>query len=110
MKRFLVLALVLAACGSGSAPVTGIAADGQALFEQRVLADNAGCVTCHVPSGASCSAQKAGAYRFKTKRDRLCLMCHERGTGTQHTRAGSKCLSCHSPHGSDGGNTLMRAG
>lgn len=47
MKRFLVLALMLAACGGGSAPVTGIAADGQALFEQRVLADNAGCVTCH---------------------------------------------------------------
>lgn len=69
-----------------------------------------GCVSCHVPAGAGCSAAKAGRYKFKTKKDRLCIMCHERGTGTQHTRAGSRCLSCHSPHGSESGNTLMRAG
>ena len=47
MKRFVVLVLVLVSCGGGSAPVTGVAADGQALFEQRVLGENAGCVTCH---------------------------------------------------------------
>lgn len=47
MKRFLALAIVLAACGGGSTPVTGVAADGQALFDQRVLGENAGCVTCH---------------------------------------------------------------
>jgi hypothetical protein len=70
----------------------------------------AGCVSCHVPAGAGCSTAKAGRYEFKTKKDRLCIMCHERGTGTQHTRAGSRCLSCHSPHGSESGNTLMRAG
>ena len=69
-----------------------------------------GCITCHIPGGAKCTATKAGKYRFKTKKDRLCLMCHERGTGTQHTRAGSRCLSCHSPHSSESGSNLMRAG
>jgi hypothetical protein len=69
-----------------------------------------GCASCHVPAGAACSPHKAGTYQFKTKPERLCLMCHEHGTGTQHTRAESRCLSCHSPHGSNGGNTLMRAG
>lgn len=39
--------MLVAACGGGSAPVTGIAADGRELFEQRVLAENPGCVTCH---------------------------------------------------------------
>jgi hypothetical protein len=69
-----------------------------------------GCVTCHVPAGARCTAKKAGKYRFKTKRERLCLLCHERGTGTQHTKAQRKCLSCHSPHGSESSAKLMRAG
>ena len=69
-----------------------------------------GCVTCHIPAGAKCSKTKAGTYKFKTKPERLCLMCHERGTGTQHTRAGSRCLSCHSPHGAEGSTNLMRAG
>ena len=69
-----------------------------------------GCVSCHVPSGAACTASKAGKYSFKTKKDRLCLLCHERGTGTQHTRASSRCLSCHSPHGSENSPNMMRAG
>lgn len=47
MKRLLAITLVLAACGGGSPALTGTAADGQALFEQKVLGDNAGCVTCH---------------------------------------------------------------
>jgi len=69
-----------------------------------------GCVSCHVPAGSACTAQKPGRFRFKTKKERLCLLCHERGTGTQHTRAGGKCLSCHDPHGSDKSYKLMRAG
>ncbi|GAB4264725.1 cytochrome c3 family protein [Deferrisoma sp.] len=69
-----------------------------------------GCVSCHVPAGQPCTASKAGKYKFKTKPDRLCLLCHERGTGTQHTRAGGKCLSCHDPHGSERSSKLMRAG
>ncbi len=47
MKRLVALVLIVSACGGGSAPVTGLAADGQALFDQRVLGENAGCVTCH---------------------------------------------------------------
>ena len=69
-----------------------------------------GCVSCHLPSGTACSAAVAGKYKFKTKKDRLCLLCHERGTGTQHTKAGSRCLSCHSPHGSETSQNMMRAG
>lgn len=69
-----------------------------------------GCVSCHVPAGAACSSAKAGSFKFKTEQDRLCLLCHERGTGTQHTRTRVKCLSCHAPHGSDSSANLMRAG
>ncbi len=69
-----------------------------------------GCVSCHEPAGAACTASAPGKFRFKTKKNRLCLMCHDRGTGTQHTRARGKCLSCHAPHGSDRGITLMRSG
>ena len=69
-----------------------------------------GCESCHVPSGAPCTATKAGKYVFKTKEERLCLLCHERGTGTKHTEARTKCLSCHSPHGSKSGDKMMRAG
>ena len=43
----LAFSLALAACGGGSAPVTGIAASGEDLFSRTVLAENAGCVTCH---------------------------------------------------------------
>lgn len=42
-----VLAVALAACGDGGPPVTGAAADGEALFTRTVLGSNAGCVTCH---------------------------------------------------------------
>lgn len=69
-----------------------------------------GCASCHVPTGSPCTATKGGKYVFKTKEERLCLLCHERGTGTKHTAAKTKCLSCHSPHGSKSGYTLMRAG
>jgi len=69
-----------------------------------------GCVSCHVPAGPACTAKKAGKFRFKTKPARLCLLCHERGTGTQHTKAGGRCLSCHDPHGSQKSYKLMRAG
>ena len=69
-----------------------------------------GCLSCHRPAGAACTAAKAGQYKFKTKKNRLCLMCHDRGTGTQHTKAGSRCLSCHSPHGSETSTKMMRAG
>lgn len=69
-----------------------------------------GCVSCHVPAGPACTATKAGKFNFKTKKERLCLLCHERGTGTQHTRTRSDCLSCHNPHQSDQSANLLRAG
>ena len=42
-----VCAVALAACGDGGPPVTGAAADGEALFTRTVLGSNAGCITCH---------------------------------------------------------------
>lgn len=69
-----------------------------------------GCVSCHQPAGTACTAQKAGAFKFKTDKDRLCLLCHERGTGSQHTRTRGQCLSCHLPHGSEQSAVLLKAG
>ena len=66
-------------------------------------------MSCHTPSGAACTATKAGQFGFKTKKERLCLLCHERGTATQHTKTRSDCLSCHLPHGSDQSGKLLRA-
>ncbi len=68
-----------------------------------------GCASCHVPSGAPCTATRAGQYAFKTKEDRLCLLCHDRGTGSQHTRSRAGCLTCHAPHGSEESYKMMRA-
>lgn len=73
-------------------------------------AGGVGCASCHVPAGAPCTAKKAGVFQFKTKVERLCLLCHERETATQHTRTRGNCLSCHSPHGSDQSYKLLRAG
>jgi cytochrome c551/c552 len=42
-----VCAVALAACGDTGPPVTGAAADGEALFTRTVLGSNAGCITCH---------------------------------------------------------------
>jgi predicted CXXCH cytochrome family protein len=69
-----------------------------------------GCVSCHVPAGQACTAAKAGKYTYKTKKERLCLLCHERGTATQHTRTRTDCLSCHNPHQSEQSKNLLRAG
>ena len=85
----------------------------QAFLHGPVAAEEAGaegCVSCHVPEGPKCTPAKGGKFAFKTKEDRLCLLCHERGTGTEHTKARTRCLSCHSPHGSQASSTLMRAG
>ena len=69
-----------------------------------------GCKSCHVPAGAACTATKAGQFKLKTQKDRLCLLCHERGTATQHTRTRKDCLSCHNPHQSELSEMLLRAG
>lgn len=67
-----------------------------------------GCVMCHLPSGPSCTASKAGTFSLKEKD--ICLICHEKGVGTQHTESEveSKCLTCHLPHGSDISPQMLR--
>ncbi len=74
------------------------------------FAGGEGCVSCHVLAGAPCTPSKGGRYTFKTNKDRLCVLCHERGTSTQHTRARSDCLACHDPHFSNQSEKLLRAG
>ena len=69
-----------------------------------------GCIACHVPAGPPCASAKAGKFTYKTKKERLCLLCHERGTATQHTRSRADCLSCHNPHQSEQSASLLRAG
>jgi DmsE family decaheme c-type cytochrome len=69
-----------------------------------------GCEACHGPGSAHVSAggDPAKIFRFKdasTKEinDR-CLTCHAGGTqhmnalGSEHTKNGVSCTSCHSPH------------
>ncbi|MGV1099476.1 cytochrome c3 family protein [Thiovibrio sp. JS02] len=67
-----------------------------------------GCEMCHLPAGPACSANKGGKFTLKSKD--ICLTCHARGTGTQHTQAQveSKCLTCHAPHGSDTSPQMLR--
>lgn len=66
-----------------------------------------GCVMCHVPSDKKCATSKAGKFTKKTK---LCLACHDKGTGTQHSSKQIKCLSCHNPHGSNKNPYFLRKG
>ena len=68
-----------------------------------------GCKMCHLSSGAKCSASRAGSYKIKTKG--LCVTCHAKGAGTQHSakEIESKCLNCHNPHGSNVSPQMLRA-
>jgi predicted CXXCH cytochrome family protein len=67
------------------------------------------CVVCHEPAGPECTVTKGGIFKLKSKT--LCLTCHDKGTGTQHTQeqVAAKCLACHDPHGSDSNPQLLRA-
>lgn len=68
-----------------------------------------GCTSCHVPTGTECG-NVAGEFKFRADKKDLCTMCHEMGTSTDHRNREGKCLTCHNPHGSEKGPTLMRAG
>lgn len=68
-----------------------------------------GCVSCHVPAGRPCAPGTAGAFSLKTKKERLCFLCHDRGTATQHTKTRTDCLACHNPHASESSKNLLRA-
>jgi hypothetical protein len=74
------------------------------------LAGAQGCVMCHKPAGTDCSQQHGGKFQLKKKG--LCVVCHDKGTGTEHSQVqvDSKCLDCHSPHGSDLSPHLLREG
>jgi len=67
-----------------------------------------GCGMCHLPAGPACSADRGGTFTLKGKD--ICLTCHVRGTGTQHSQAQveSRCLTCHVPHGSETSPQLLR--
>ncbi len=67
-----------------------------------------GCVMCHVPDGAACTPATAGKFTLTGKG--ICLGCHDKGVGSQHTESEveSKCLTCHVPHGSDVGPEMLR--
>lgn len=67
-----------------------------------------GCKMCHIPTGAKCSAGRGGSYKIKVKG--LCVTCHAKGAGTQHSakEIESKCLNCHSPHGSAISRYMLR--
>jgi hypothetical protein len=67
-----------------------------------------GCVMCHTPSDKKCTPNSPGKFTLKTKD--MCLACHEKGTGTQHSSKQVKCLSCHNPHGSNTSSYLLRKG
>ncbi len=76
-----------------------------------VAAEMAGvkaCVICHEPVGAKCTSSKAGVFKLKSKA--LCLTCHDKGTGSQHSQGlvESQCLLCHDPHGSETSPQLLR--
>jgi len=73
------------------------------------MAGSKACVICHEPAGAKCTPTKGGVFKLKSKA--LCLTCHDKGTGSQHSQGlvESKCLSCHDPHGSETSPQLLRA-
>lgn len=77
-----------------------------------VAAEMAGakaCVMCHLPAGPACTAGGKGSFKLKGKD--ICLGCHTKGNGTQHSQSEieSKCLKCHAPHGSDTSRQFLRA-
>ena len=67
-----------------------------------------GCVMCHTPSDKKCTTNKPGKFTLKMKE--MCLACHAKGTGTQHSTKQGKCLSCHNPHGSNDSPYFLRKG
>ena len=73
------------------------------------MAGGKGCVICHEPAGAKCTATKGGVFKLRSKA--LCLTCHDKGTSTTHSQeqVESKCPICHDPHGSEFSPQLLKA-
>lgn len=72
------------------------------------LAGARGCETCHIPAGQPCAADAKGTFKSLPEAAQMCSLCHDRGTGTQHSTESINCLQCHNPHGSDKTPTLQR--
>lgn len=70
------------------------------------MAGAQGCIMCHLPTGAACTSTTAGHFKLK-ERD-MCLTCHAKGTGNQHSNAKINCLQCHHPHGSKTSPFMLR--
>ncbi|MBU1708989.1 MAG: hypothetical protein KKE17_03195 [Proteobacteria bacterium] len=111
--------LLLAATFFSSAASAGTCVDGKChenLTKYKHLhgptaAEQAGvkaCVVCHEPAGANCTVSAAGV--FTQKKEGMCEICHEKGTGTQHTFESPNCLECHDPHGSNESLNFLRPG
>ncbi|MEN8143174.1 MAG: cytochrome c3 family protein [Thermodesulfobacteriota bacterium] len=78
-----------------------------------VAAEMAGvkaCEMCHVPTAVKCSSRRGGKFSYKSKE--LCTICHNKGTGSQHSEEEIevKCLKCHDPHGSETSRYMLRQG
>ena len=78
-----------------------------------VAAEMAGvkaCEMCHAPTNTKCSSSKGGKFSYKSRE--LCTICHNKGTGSQHSEEEieSKCLKCHDPHGSEASRYMLRQG
>ncbi|MBU0674269.1 MAG: hypothetical protein KJ950_06470 [Proteobacteria bacterium] len=73
------------------------------------MADVKACEMCHQPTGPACTKVKGGTFTLKSKG--MCTLCHDKGTGTQHSKkqVEGKCLTCHDPHGSDVSPHMLRA-
>lgn len=67
-----------------------------------------GCASCHASAGRGCTSSRGGSYKFSLEGSALCTMCHEAGTGTQHSQDEDECLECHNPHGSDTSDKFER--
>ncbi|MDH5298206.1 MAG: hypothetical protein OEV91_04235 [Desulfobulbaceae bacterium] len=70
------------------------------------LAGTTGCVTCHQPNGGPCTPTRPGQFSLDKKG--MCLLCHEKATGSPHTDTQSNCLDCHDPHGSETSPFMVR--
>ncbi len=65
------------------------------------LAGAEGCVNCHQPAGAPCTAAKGGQYKFAETDEKLCVICHDKSESPRHVGVETGCVDCHSPHGSN---------
>ncbi len=114
VNNMLLLGLIIVGVGDPALATTCLDNCHQSLTSTRYLhgpiaaeqAGAKGCTMCHLPYGKACTSSKAG--KFKLREKDMCLICHEKGTGTQHTATKDNCLKCHDPHGSETSPFMVR--